>query len=81
MDTIVDALSGYASRIYQRPANFADGWRALYIRPTPQISSRGGVILPLEGERWQVTLIGMANDHPPTGDSQLSMNPSASFPP
>jgi 2-polyprenyl-6-methoxyphenol hydroxylase-like FAD-dependent oxidoreductase len=68
LDTIVDALSGYASRIYQRPANFVGEWQAMYIRPAPQVSSRGGIILPLEDERWQVTLIGMANDHPPTDE-------------
>lgn len=71
LDTIVDALAGYASRIYQRPADFAGDWQAMYIRPAPQNSSRGGIILPLEGDRWQVTLIGMANDHPPTSDEDF----------
>ena len=29
-------------------------------------AKRGGLILPLEGNRWICTLVGMHGDHPPT---------------
>jgi 2-polyprenyl-6-methoxyphenol hydroxylase-like FAD-dependent oxidoreductase len=69
--TMVDAFAGYASRIYRRPAGFNAGWKTLYIRPTPPKGSRGGLIIPIEGERWHVTLIGMAEDYPPTGEADF----------
>jgi 2-polyprenyl-6-methoxyphenol hydroxylase-like FAD-dependent oxidoreductase len=69
--TTVNAFAGYASRIYRRPAGFDTAWKTLYIRPTPPQGSRGGLIIPIEGNRWHVTLIGMAGDYPPTGDADF----------
>jgi 2-polyprenyl-6-methoxyphenol hydroxylase-like FAD-dependent oxidoreductase len=68
---MVDAFTGYASRIYRRPAEFAAGWKSLYIRPSVSESRRGGIMLPLEDDRWHVTLIGMAHDYPPTGEDEF----------
>lgn len=65
----VNAFPGYATRIYRRPANFSAKWKALYMMPKAPTQSRGGVILPMEGDRWQVTLIGMAKDYPPTDEA------------
>ena len=64
----VDGLVGYASRVYARPADFADAWKMLYIRPTPPAGTRGGIILPLEGDRWHVGLVGVGGDYPPTDE-------------
>ena len=61
----IDSSVGYATRIYERPADFDVGWDTLYIRPTPPNGTRGGIIVPIEGNRWHVTLIGVAGDHPP----------------
>ena len=68
-ESVVDAHTGYASRLYQVPDGFSDGWKKLYISPEPPDSTRGGIILPLEGGRWHVTLVGMAGDFPPTGEA------------
>ncbi|MCQ3978748.1 MAG: hypothetical protein DPW09_35445, partial [Anaerolineae bacterium] len=68
-ETVVNAFTGYSSRLYRRPANFGESWKTLYVRPTPTHSTRGGVILPIEGDRWHVTLHGMAGDHPPTSEA------------
>ncbi len=65
-ESIIDAFSGYASRLYRRPADFAGNWKTLYVRPSPPDGSRGGLIIPIEGDRWHVTLIGMGGDYPPT---------------
>ena len=69
--TTVNAFAGYASRIYRRPAGFDAGWKTLYIRPTPPRGSRGGLIIPIEGDRWHATLIGMAGDYPPTAEAEF----------
>jgi 2-polyprenyl-6-methoxyphenol hydroxylase-like FAD-dependent oxidoreductase len=68
-ETTIDAFTGYASRVFQRPAAFSARWTYLYVRPTPPDSPRGGVFIPLEGERWHVTLFGMAGDYPPTDEA------------
>lgn len=70
-ESCVDAHTGYASRIYQRPANFSEPWKTLYIRPTPPSGTRGGMLLPIEGNRWYVSLVGMAGDYPPTGTNDF----------
>jgi 2-polyprenyl-6-methoxyphenol hydroxylase-like FAD-dependent oxidoreductase len=64
--TRVNSFLGYASRTYERPAHAPQAWKALILSATPPTSSRGAVIVPLEGERWLVTLAGAARDYPPT---------------
>jgi 2-polyprenyl-6-methoxyphenol hydroxylase-like FAD-dependent oxidoreductase len=68
VETTISAQAGYASRIYQRPPQFEPGWKALSIVPVAPSVKRGGVILPMEGDRWHVTLVGMAGDYPPTDE-------------
>ncbi len=67
-ETVVNAFPGYTTRLYRRPAGFQGGWKTMYLIPTPPNSPRGGVIVPLEGDRWLVTLIGMGGDYPPTDE-------------
>jgi 2-polyprenyl-6-methoxyphenol hydroxylase-like FAD-dependent oxidoreductase len=59
----VDAHLGYSSRYYRRPV--AGGpWRAMYLQGNPEVP-RGGVIVPIDGDRWLVTLIGQGEHQPP----------------
>jgi flavin-dependent dehydrogenase len=63
-ETVVDAYLGYATRMYQIPDGFSAGWRYLVVRnPLPQ--TRAGVVCPIEGGRWLVTLGGFSGDYPP----------------
>ena len=66
----VNSFAGYSTRLYQKPAGFAETWKKLYIRPNAPDGTRGGLIMPLEGGRWHVTLIGEAGDYPPTNDEE-----------
>ena len=65
----INAHAGYASRIYKQPEGYQRDWKKLYISPSPPDEMRGGVIVPLEGNRWHVTLIGIAGDYPPTEEA------------
>jgi 2-polyprenyl-6-methoxyphenol hydroxylase-like FAD-dependent oxidoreductase len=65
----IDTHVGYATRIYEIPPGFAETWKALYISPDPPGSSRGGVILPIEDNRWYVSLMGVDRDYPPTDET------------
>jgi 2-polyprenyl-6-methoxyphenol hydroxylase-like FAD-dependent oxidoreductase len=67
-ETRVNSFPGYATRIYQRPIGLNESWKTMYIKPTPPDGTRGGLIIPIEGDRWQVTLVGMARDYPPTDE-------------
>lgn len=65
-ETSVTSKPGYASRIYTIPENRKDTWKAMYIQPSAPDLTRGGVVVPMEGNRWHVTMFGMAGDYPPT---------------
>ena len=68
-ETVVNGLIGYASRFVRRPTGRAGGWQTLYVQPAPPGRRRGGVIAPVEGDRWVVTLIGGGTDYPPTDEA------------
>ena len=65
----VNAFVGYSTRVYQKPADFDEEWKALYIRPTLKTGTRGGMIIPVEGDRWFVALLGTSHDYPPTDEA------------
>jgi 2-polyprenyl-6-methoxyphenol hydroxylase-like FAD-dependent oxidoreductase len=56
----------YATREFERPHG-ARNWLSLYVLALPP-SRRGGLVLPIEGNRWIVTLFGARGDHPPADD-------------
>jgi flavin-dependent dehydrogenase len=67
-ETKIDAFLGYASRRYRIPGNFQTDWRMLILPPAPP-STRGGVVFPIEGGQWLVTLGGYGGDHPKTDEA------------
>jgi 2-polyprenyl-6-methoxyphenol hydroxylase-like FAD-dependent oxidoreductase len=68
-ETRIDALAGYASRCYARPSHHRGDWKALFLQARPPTSTRLGLIFPIEGDRWLVSLQGMGSDYPPTGEA------------
>jgi 2-polyprenyl-6-methoxyphenol hydroxylase-like FAD-dependent oxidoreductase len=68
-ETVVNSFQGYASRFYRPPAEFASDWKALYIQQAPPGDPRGGMVWPVEGGRWLVSLIGGDGDYPPTDEA------------
>ena len=64
----INPFVAYTSRIYERPADYTDDWKTLYIPPDPPYGTRGGIIVMAENGRWCVTLIGVAGDAPPTDE-------------
>ncbi len=68
-ETSVTSKPGYATRIYNIPANFKEEWKAIYIQPAAPNLTRGAIIVPMEGNRWHVTVFGMAGDYPPTTEA------------
>jgi 2-polyprenyl-6-methoxyphenol hydroxylase-like FAD-dependent oxidoreductase len=55
---------GYSTCTFRAPPTSRD-WKMLYVVPQPP-AKRGALILPMEGDRWMCTVVGMHGDHPPT---------------
>lgn len=68
-ETTIDSFLGYASRWYQAPAGKPLDYKVLYIMPKAPDNTRGGVLYPVEGNRWIVCLIGVGRDYPPTDEA------------
>lgn len=65
--TVVNARIGYATRLYRRPAGW-DEWRSLFVEASPPQRTRAAGLVPVEGDRWIVTLCGRLGDYPPTDE-------------
>ncbi|MFG2664796.1 FAD-dependent oxidoreductase [Streptomyces sp. NPDC048387] len=74
--TRYDSHLGYSSRAYALPevppagAAAARRWRGMYVQGRPD-RPRGGVLVPLEDDRWLVTLLGNGEHVPPTRDPEF----------
>jgi 2-polyprenyl-6-methoxyphenol hydroxylase-like FAD-dependent oxidoreductase len=71
LESNVTSKPGYATRLYEVPASFDGGWKGLYMQPSALDHKRGVFVAPLEGKRWQITLIGMAGDYPPSTEDEF----------
>ena len=68
-ETNVKIEVGYATRIYRCPAQLPVNWKALFINGNPPDDKRGGVIFPIQGGYWMVTLTGLLRDYPPDDEA------------
>jgi 2-polyprenyl-6-methoxyphenol hydroxylase-like FAD-dependent oxidoreductase len=69
---VVDSHVGYASRLYKAPVG-ADRppewwWKGLWVESEAPTMSRGGVLFPIEGDRWLITVGGIEPEYPPTDE-------------
>mgnify|MGYP002777784923 CR=1 FL=1 len=67
-ETVVNSFLGYASRWYEKPEGFKPDWQGATLSSSLQETSRGGTLFPIEGDRWILTLGGIAQDQPPTDE-------------
>jgi 2-polyprenyl-6-methoxyphenol hydroxylase-like FAD-dependent oxidoreductase len=65
-ETAINSFLGYASCVFAIPAHFHAGWKVLMIGDKPPSMPRTGVLAPIEGNRWMVSLGGYGRDYPPT---------------
>ena len=67
-ETTINAHLAYATVIFEGALRLPDGFRAALIQSSPPASTRGGVALPIEGERTLVTLLSRGGDSVPTDE-------------
>jgi 2-polyprenyl-6-methoxyphenol hydroxylase-like FAD-dependent oxidoreductase len=60
---------GYATRLYRRPPRANRDWQMLLVYAKAPEGTRTGIVSPIEGERWIVTLSGCLKDYPPSDDA------------
>lgn len=68
VETTIDSFLGYASRWYRQKEGFPADWQGVTVMAKAPENSRGGVLFPVEGNRWVVTLAGLGRDYPPTDE-------------
>ena len=55
----------YVTRNYRREPRHFDGGTGVSVGAVPPRLPRGGAVVPLEGDRWMVTLAGALGEEPP----------------
>lgn len=66
-ETLTSDLS-YASRFYERPADFPDEFRLVMIPSRPPDLPRGGLVQDIEDGLWHVSLVGTDGHKVPTDE-------------
>lgn len=66
-EELIDPGIAYATRMFAAPAGFERGFVSVNIQADPRSSEpgKGGVLNPIEGGRWLVTVAGMRGSEPP----------------
>jgi 2-polyprenyl-6-methoxyphenol hydroxylase-like FAD-dependent oxidoreductase len=68
-ETIIGIDVGYATCVFDIPNDAATDWKGVMTFGQAPHNSRGGVMLPLEGNRWMASIGGRHGDVPP-GDAE-----------
>jgi 2-polyprenyl-6-methoxyphenol hydroxylase-like FAD-dependent oxidoreductase len=66
--TVVNAFLGYSSRWYA-DLTPEQPWLGSVIMAKPPAHGRGGLLLKTEGDRWVLSVVGIADDCPPTDEA------------
>ena len=64
-ETAIQVDVRYATRIFQQQPAALPHARGIFIGPAPPAGKRAGALVPIEGDRWAVTLVGWLGDCPP----------------
>jgi hypothetical protein len=64
-ETHVKMDVGYTTCFFRRPPGFAANWKMLILIPQPPHETRMGLLLPMEGDQWMVSLCGWHRDYAP----------------
>ena len=64
-ETVIGVDIGYATAVLTIPGGVPGGWTAVMTFDTPARGGLAGIMLPLERNRWIVTVVGRHGDKPP----------------
>lgn len=69
---------GYATRVFRQPDDGRD-WKCMAVYTTAPRTHRLGVVFPIEGDRWIVTLVGLRGHYPRSDDDAAFLEFAASL--
>ncbi len=64
-ETIIGVDITYATGVFAVPDDAPTDWKGVMTSDSPARGGVGGIMLPLEGNRWIVTLVGRHGEKPP----------------
>jgi 2-polyprenyl-6-methoxyphenol hydroxylase-like FAD-dependent oxidoreductase len=64
-ETTIGVDLGYSSAIFDVPTGAQREWRGVMHLPDAPRTSRSGLMMPVEGNRWMLALGGRYEEHPP----------------
>ncbi|MCC2278240.1 FAD-binding protein [Streptomyces sp. ET3-23] len=68
-EELLDTGLAYATRVFRSPRGAVEpSFRGIYVVPNPT-QPVGGILLPLEDDRWSVILSGLRGAEPPTDEA------------
>ena len=70
-ETKITTSMGYASRLFEIPADFAEDWKGVYIQAAPPERTTMGVLYPIENNRWLVGVCATAPNRPTSSESDF----------
>lgn len=68
--TRYDSHLGYSSRYFAVPDDPGRSWQGVYVQGRPDLP-RGGVLMPLDANRWLVTLVGNGEHAPSAREEEF----------
>ena len=63
--TAIGMEIAYTTGIFAIPDDAARAWKYAYVVAGPPADTRSGLLLPIEGGRWLVTMVGRFGERPP----------------
>lgn len=63
-ESVVDPKTSYATCVFEPPPNLERDWKCILIQSTEH-EPRQGILNPIEGGRWMVSVTGMNGERPP----------------
>jgi 2-polyprenyl-6-methoxyphenol hydroxylase-like FAD-dependent oxidoreductase len=71
--SIIGVDFGYASALFEIPSRHRGGgeWKSVMTFPNSPASSRGALLVPVEGDRWLLSLAGRLGDYPPADEREF----------
>jgi 2-polyprenyl-6-methoxyphenol hydroxylase-like FAD-dependent oxidoreductase len=64
-ETVIGVDFAYSSAVFETPVGAPDDWKILLVMPGPNGPVHAGLLAPIEGGRWIVSLGGRGDDTPP----------------
>jgi 2-polyprenyl-6-methoxyphenol hydroxylase-like FAD-dependent oxidoreductase len=64
-ETRIEVDIGYSTGCFRIPEGAGVDWKCAIVYPIIPASSRVALLIPVEGDRWMVTLVGCRGDKPP----------------